>query len=503
VCEVNEGYFPNSEGHAQSCDDDTDGWVNDSAYPRIASTNAWEQDSAKCSLRTVSEVHLTNTDGQVRTLDFSAAPLPLYEGAAIDSRNNTLTLNTGSLASAQLNSLTKACGSGSASDPTSVRGDYNDNAVRDVEEWEQSVLAGPRFATPGLSALYNRYRQLTHFVELHDGWYVAGAETADPGTYVVRERQRGPGVRSVPLTYPEDAGNDYWASCDRHIDSLYDDPEQINKTTFDFASQGEAWGGMLHHSQFRCVAVVSPTDYTTSTREEPYTLMTRGSTLAWKLDGNGEEEHPTWNGFSCAPTGASTVEPGTSTVNPDLPVVLCAPIATYTAGTIRWVSMGYVNANRPPADYIRGCRNECTEIGESECDMYNPDWGVAFVCDNGDATRFGDAVCGCDVPYAGSVTIQEDGVDRVVSTCHIGCGGGVNASGNISSDRALQSGGFDPATRSGTWLCGDFALSSGPAATGGILAGGGFSLRGGVPSDTHSDQELQSSDGFYRIFRSR
>ncbi|MDP2273403.1 MAG: hypothetical protein Q8N23_02405 [Archangium sp.] len=197
------------------------------------------------------------------------------------------------LAANELNSLTKAC--------TSLSGDYNDNKLDDIAEVQGTVA--PTNVRPTPAADRARLESFAYFVELDSA-------AAEGNVLSIRERSRCDAT--FPFHYAPDAGspvpddgylfaNDkpYWRACARNRDPSY----ALNnpRPGYDFANYGcdttslscplvppahptaiapvdpsvtlfrdfglcrtagvlpadRLWRGMNHHSQFKCVNVVS------------------------------------------------------------------------------------------------------------------------------------------------------------------------------------------------------------------------------------------------------
>jgi hypothetical protein len=199
------------------------------------------------------------------------------------------------LEAGELNSLTKAC--------AAVNGDYNDNKLDDIAEIQGAVA--PTRPTPPVDRA--RLESFAYFLEL---------DTASAANGVLSIRERSRCDATFPFHYAPDAGsptptdsyilsNDkpYWRSCQRNRDPAYD--KNVQQAGFDFAQYNCAdpafscplappahptriapvdpavtlfrdhglcrmggflpadgrWRGMNHHSQFKCVNVVTPTAF--------------------------------------------------------------------------------------------------------------------------------------------------------------------------------------------------------------------------------------------------
>ncbi|HEY3497714.1 MAG TPA: hypothetical protein VGK73_23615, partial [Polyangiaceae bacterium] len=253
ICETEDGYFFNLESNtAQACDGDEDGWVNDGAQPAIDGEDEVLRENARCGLRRVFSFLLENETGDTfesRLIDDFPDGLPLYESArndGVESATPHAPYGSESLRPEVLNSLTKAC--------VTPNGDYDDNGIPDLGEWSGRTLAGRVTRNPRLQGYYQRYLRFAHYLELHDGWF---EEDEDGDRYHLAERSRvGAGV---PVRYPS-GSNSYSRQCERHVDVDYmGRPESY--AGGDFVEIARAWGGMTHHSQFKCVQVMSENDY--------------------------------------------------------------------------------------------------------------------------------------------------------------------------------------------------------------------------------------------------
>ncbi len=208
------------------------------------------------------------------------------------------------LAANALNSLTKAC--------VALTGDFNNNGLDDIAE----VPANFPTIMPARAADRDRLEEFAYFVELYTSFYVAPADGGSLGTLVIQEnpRCRSGSSADFPLQYPysdggwlalgspgrydERVADSYWRNCSRRRDPAFN-PVQPG---FDFAKWSCAvdgglactfvppphrmlvapldpaidllrnhgvcevvpsrpadgqWRGMNHHSQFKCVNVVS------------------------------------------------------------------------------------------------------------------------------------------------------------------------------------------------------------------------------------------------------
>jgi hypothetical protein len=373
MCASAPGYYYSAQGAIGTypCDADGDGWVRDSARAAIESTDTAVKGNARCTLRLVNEVILTNEDIE----DYSLFPsnngtdlvtsatlrdgaLPLYESVRNDEQRlldgNSKVPQYGSsgrsLRAAEVNSLTKAC-------VTSIA-DHNDNGVNDVAEWGEppssQVTVTPQSA--GRDPYLNVYARLSYFVELHKAWFEATETvTTGPtltGRYHVTERSRS---LNFGLTNNPTLGDSAWQTCTRKRDSYYADGSDA--ITYDFASlsgssQASAWAGMLHHSQFKCVQTISQADYSALSVQQQRTELYKQSAtslgaLGWELN-------------NCTVIGA--LDPSSSdTTNPRSPLVTCSYQSSAPAlDQVLWAASNYQNYT-VPGGYIRGCVNECVE----------------------------------------------------------------------------------------------------------------------------------------------
>ncbi len=90
VCETEAGYFVGADGpDAIQCDADSDGWVNDRAEAALDGNDLVLRDNAKCKLRRVAAIVLTNESGEEQSIPVDARfskGLPLYEAHATTER---------------------------------------------------------------------------------------------------------------------------------------------------------------------------------------------------------------------------------------------------------------------------------------------------------------------------------------------------------------------------------------------------------------------------------
>jgi hypothetical protein len=452
ICETVAGYYPGSEGSvAEKCDGDGDGWVCEKAQPSVESSNEVIRGNARCSVRYVSGFRLVNEEGAdffTASLDdlLEAFPgeaslgippgLPLYESSSNDGATGERPVYGDGVSGRELrpeevSSLTKAC--------LSELGDTNDNGVTDVEETRGSKLSRT-FATKELKSYFEKYTEYGYYLELFDGWF-----DKDTSEYVIAERTRqGFGV---PVRYPDGAA-DYVRSCTRYPDQLYTwsgttltAPSSVGS---DFIRFGEA-PGIGHPSQFKCVHIVSPGNYSGATeRTDPELMMVEDGTGLLVRQGTGGTAKYAWATNSCHATAQSAQ---TDPNNPSYPVITCtADVEPPSTGSVRWAAVAYeeyptsdpyVNL-ADPGGYERGCANECT-LGFFAADCYHcvagtfgegqlaldeagtPCGTTGLVCD-------GQGNCGTCVPHdhrcKDSQTQQEcaeDGTWRDQLSCPFGC----------------------------------------------------------------------------------
>jgi hypothetical protein len=474
-CMTKLGYFPGANNRAQACDVDGDGWVTSAARVVLEDTRPNVKENGRCDLRRVSSFELRPEVGAVTRVSLDA-PLPLYESPRNDGASSDHHADYGSsapmqLAPAHLNSLTKAC--------VAPSGDYNDDDVLDVTE-AQDMEPGLAVEA-GLRAYYAQYVRFTYFLELHNGWYVAGETEGEPGTYVIAERSRLDPVlsRGVGLQHP--APSEYWRSCGRHDDLLYSsDPASL--VGADFAGRS-----MHHHSQFKCVVGSSLTDYGGSSASvRPWSVFSGGgSSVGWVEAGTLLE---LGQSNACNLTGESYSSEGGLAVNPKFPGISCDVADLDTSGTIaQWVVVDYLNAG-PSEDqagdpeYRRGCINECAELGVAACPTYVEGAGAGFICDMSVDDAFGQIRCGCDGNFSGPGTL-----------CMMGC---ANSGATVQH---FTSPGFAIYDRehSGYWMCLDPSLTST-----GIVAGDGYVLRGHLPLTVTGGTRM-TGDGYVMSNRQR
>lgn len=378
ICKTKPGFFYSLSGSVGTfpCDADGDGWIRDTARYALNSGDAAIRVNARCALRLVDRFVLHNDGGQTKTLTLDA-PLPLYETVRNDDQARLdlvsppgvgtpevpLYGTRRTLRAAELNSLTKAC--------AGEKADFNDNNLNDVSEWGRPPLdQAPVSAAADLPAavvpLFEVYTRYSYFIELHHGWYAAGAAGA-PGSYHIAERDRTVGAGDgFPLRYGVDPAGGYtsdlWQDCRRGRDVWYSD--QLPAVTMDFASASppsRAWKGMTHHSQFKCVQVVDDKTYLDQTdagRQRNRHLQTVAS-LADPSDYYLSVEAKDYlrasvnvcglsEGASRSPFGAW---------NPQEPELSCEPRLPDVShvGRVLWAAVRISESSR----YYRGCILQC------------------------------------------------------------------------------------------------------------------------------------------------
>lgn len=285
ICETLDNYYLPAGGVAAAalCDADDDGWVQEQAdSPTIRGSPAL-RDNARCKIKIVDRVRLTDeygisvdvlscaeglrvasvrlpdggyptvglplfADGGLATTDAGCAsfvPLRLLETYRNDTPGNPSGIDAPAYGSAsgrllaanELNSLTKGC--------STLGADYNDDKIPDVEQLQGIIATSGVRPTPEPDR--QRLESFAYFMELNSAW-------ADNGVLHIRERSRcaadfplryDPAVRldgGMPVpsdlyTFTND--NPYWRSCQRNRDPLYAavPPTGANtsETGFDFA----------------------------------------------------------------------------------------------------------------------------------------------------------------------------------------------------------------------------------------------------------------------------
>lgn len=415
-CETKDGYYYSGaqSKSAARCDADDDGWVSDSAQPVIEGKNPVLRKNARCHVRRALSVVLQNESGEARVVESFAerfgnagqqvpVGLPLYESARNDGAESSLSqipdFPGRNLVPAELNSLTKAC-VGSH--------DFNDNGVPDVDEWSKSKIGldDRQGKSPELSAYYVEYARYAYFLELHSAWF----DEADSSFHVAeRQRDIAPTPQDVPIVYP--SGTDaFAAACTRHPDSQYKWREQdgaielASKNTIggDFAEFEAGPWAMAHHSQYKCVKVLSAADYANQggspadSDSFPQYVTWDASTLRRTTGTRSEPLGWTMNECVAEPGAQAMAVNGWQGLSPNLS---CMPRQSApTPGTVGWAAVGYENdlltslaaasaaryeSRLSPGYYKRGCINECAEWPRA------PEQGSIPVCSR----------CRVDLPF--------------------------------------------------------------------------------------------------------
>lgn len=491
ICETQDGYFVGLEGNsAARCDADEDGFVNDNAQAALDGDDEVLKENARCDLRRATSVVLADELGASHTIDLGEdfpRGLPLYESARNDgapAASTPVPYGGEAISFRALNSFTKAC--------VSRVEDYNDNGIGDVSEWAGRALGHTVTRNAQLESYYGAYLRFSYFLELHDGWFEGGA-------FYIRERLRADDtVAGVPLRYPEGV-SPYWQTCERHRDIDYEVPQ--SRVGGDFTDPTYGWTGMTHHSQFKCVEILSQGAYYagnyTRTENPELVFLPEGEPGVARLAGagavtirNGCPRNPTeevgveiydWVPNHCRVTGSHTGH-GVTVPNPVSPNIECEVVDYEDVDPgVRFMAVGYENhaCDRSDdvtvgiEDYSRGCINECAEHTVEACPNYDEDTPAGsgrFTCDDESRAFFGQLQCGCGRSYGGP-------------NCEIGCPG----------DGALMSTDFSIETRHGRWLCGRAVASAGE------MSVGEYSLRGVIPIAPVDGTVLESADGLYRL----
>ena len=364
-------------------------------------------------------------DDQLELLDANALDVPSYEDTAGRGRQ---------LVAGELNPLTRAC--------ITANGDYNDNGQADITEWHGIGIAGADARTTALT-------QFAFFMELHEGYH-QGIIGSEVGRYVIREKSRCEDDFLLKYNTTIDPGA-YWKSCTRNRDASYDATLDNALIGFDFAqwsctspiedcplpppptdvtADGEVpshglcdagvtlppvdgvWRGMNHHSQFKCVQMVTtlPDDRDS---QQPHKRLASDITNSTGTVGSYQLNRcnvacPEGDA-SCASDCTDGECMTTSEVAEDgarRPLLSCEAITRDEAeeGEVGFASVRYIQAD----NYVRGCIDEWSPTvvveealpWKSLCPGYasNPA-GVSAQANPGD---FGKLVCGCGFNYGGA-----------------------------------------------------------------------------------------------------
>ncbi len=525
ICATEDGYYFDVSGAftALACDADDDGWIRSSARDIIESGDPTLEDNARCDLRTIDRFTLENEYQQRMDVmicdegyvDATAcqdnddcgelgrcnlngtcecvipSSLDLYESVRNDEQTeldeaNILDVPVYSdeqdrgrqLKAGELNPLTRAC--------ITAGGDYNNNGVSDISEW-QGLEPG------GVDADTIRFMNFAYFVELHDGFF-EDINNAEEDRYVIREKSRCDA--SFPVQYDAQLDADNWQNCTRNRDADYDATGENALINYDFAAfnceqdaetcplvpplvditpDGEVplhglcdegitlppadgvWRGMNHHSQFKCIQVVD------TAPEDRDALFPHQRTLDELTNSLGDGNlQLTRCGVACPDGDASCAEDcvdgqcNTSTINnltnPNLPIIECT--ATMRDGVdedeVGFAAVRYIDS---PGLYERGCIDEFTpSVSEAEREPWRnlcPGYAInpAGVVGDGNPGNFGLLICGCGFNYGGP------NCDQGCSSDMLHYGGeneGDTCDGGYCPVSADENGGG----RRGFWMCG-------------------------------------------------
>ena len=279
LCRTKPGYFftfASSTGTFR-CDADGDGWVRQSARSEMESDDPEIRDNARCDLSKIKYIRLVNEAGQTKTIRLMNE-VPLYESDRNDD-DELLNLEFSDPSKAlpkygvggktlpfakELNRFTKVC--------HTLRTDYNDNGVADIEEHTNTGIVPYKLTSDQL--VFNKY---AYYVELHDGRLDASRTT-----WVITERKRTalatlPEEDMIPMSFAQmvrtvdgEPRTDEWGWKTCRVDpdpkGLTNSGAAMDKPGYDFVAMSEPPGfaGMNHHSLFKCVGIggTSPTDTT-------------------------------------------------------------------------------------------------------------------------------------------------------------------------------------------------------------------------------------------------
>jgi hypothetical protein len=458
ICETMRGYFWDDGamggGAIEPCDGDGDGWVRLSAQRYIEGMDLALQINARCTVNKIDRFITTNDFGESQTT-MLGSPLSLYEQPLDDGNllhdavtsGELPTYNGRELKAEELNPLTKACVGKTLA---TQHADFNANGTEDVDEAHNM----PPVGTDPLSAFEN----FTYFIETHRGWYEPPSMGGTNGAYHIEEKGRDPTMQADPaqriaFTYGATTAMNngpYWHDCVRFKDSTY----QMGSPGFDFEEldpmmqPSPGWHGMDHHSQFRCIRLVSGSPANTNQ------LSSQTILNDWVV-----------NKCTVGGTNPAISVPGYMGGNPSDPAVTCNVVTTLpstsSVSPVLWALAKYApyrdpyDPQYPNASYVRGCVNECKEF-PAQCPGYNPDPTLNQAQCTSNLANFGKLVCGCGLNFAGA-------------SCAVSC---------VSND-LFTSSAFNPATRNGTWMCASPSASSNLTLSGTSTAGM-ITLRGEV-----------------------
>jgi hypothetical protein len=390
ICKTEAGYFYNIAGDisAYPCDEDGDGWVRESARSAIDSDDPQVVKNARCDVRVVDRFVLENrvVNWFDKAVDCAGDepcagylviqlddPVALYES---DRNDDQYLLELfGSSApyygnrqpqAAELNRLTKFCVAG---------GDYNDNMVDDIEEWDYRPLP------PGFPIRLEPFNWFSYFAELHRGWYEPPVGNAKYGRYHIREKSRrrsaAPGDR-VPLVYSAPENEQvFHETCALRRDPAFDaadpaigfdfarwspskgtygwaltwDPGMTRLTVPDglggWMSVAYGWDGMGFHSQYKCVRIVENGNPDYDTEARPH-LLTLGDINARNLKPN-----------DCGISGSQPSAPPPAwadAANPYDPPISCVTKSP-AVDFVGWATKRYASYSAA-ANYPGGCVNQ-------------------------------------------------------------------------------------------------------------------------------------------------
>jgi len=285
---------------------------------------------------------------------------------------------------AELNSLTKGC--------ITTTGDFNDNAVDDIAEVQTNLPT-----RPNVTANRARLENFAYFMELNTAYTVGR-------TLVIKERSRCDAT--FPFRYASDAGTEpyvsdagapYWRTCSRGREPSFNLASGAPGYDFaqficDFPSGGcnivppphpsivaptdpnfvlmrkhglcdlnglppadGRWRGMTHHSQYKCVNVVSTLNANSKAWD---TLEARFVPGLNNLTFNECVARPCGTDGGCAGT-FTTQGSGAQTLQP---VIDCQPRAAAVSGQV-----GFAAVNFKTGAYQGGCVNEDTLFSTFLC----------------------------------------------------------------------------------------------------------------------------------------
>ncbi len=146
---------------------------------------------------------------------------------------------------------------------------------------------------PDFRADHAPFNEYAYFAELYTGWYEPGGDDQPGAWHIAERKRRGDDEQRLRLTYDADPGAPtHWQQCGRRTDRSLQAAQTLHGLDLAGAPAQGDFGGMLHHSQFKCVVVADEADPTHPLRVPAATVDAQYALNRCVMAGIGEEQDP-------------------------------------------------------------------------------------------------------------------------------------------------------------------------------------------------------------------